>query len=81
MNSEAVIAMNNELGNVMDTPERVAAELMTLLSGTQKNRYIGWPERFFIKLNSVLPSLVDKALSKQLPIIRRQALATQDNHR
>jgi len=25
--------------------------------------YIGWPERFFLKLNALLPRLVDRALA------------------
>jgi hypothetical protein len=31
------------------------------------------PERFFARLNGVLPGLVDRALKKQLPVIRRHA--------
>ncbi|MFA7552914.1 MAG: SDR family oxidoreductase [Spongiibacteraceae bacterium] len=76
MNSDVVVNLNKELGNTMDAPERVAKELITLLNKSQRSRFIGWPERFFIKLNSLFPSIVDKALAKQLPIIRRLALAT-----
>ncbi|MDO8860832.1 SDR family oxidoreductase [Haliea sp. E1-2-M8] len=75
MNSAAVQAMNSELGTAMDPPERVADELMALLARGNGVRFIGWPERFFIKLNSVLPGLVDKALLRQLPVVRRHALA------
>lgn len=75
MNSAAVQAMNRELGTAMDPPERVALELMALLRGDKGWRFIGWPERFFIKLNSVFPALVDRALLRQLPVVRRHALA------
>lgn len=78
MNPQHVVAMNEELGNTMDAPERVAAELMVLLRKGAGTRYIGWPERFFVKLNSLLPSLVDGALAKQLPVIRRQAVAGKE---
>jgi short-subunit dehydrogenase len=81
MNPDEAVALNNELGNTMDTPERVASELMMLLNNAQRTRYIGWPERFFITLNNLFPSLVDKALNKQLPAIRRQALAATMNQR
>ena len=77
MNSEAVVAMNAELGNAMDSPQWVASQLMKLLHKSSGSRYLGWPERFFIKLNSILPSIVDKALAKQLPVIHRQAMAEQ----
>jgi len=74
MNSAAVVAMNEELGNTMDPPERVAGEFMALLKKEQRTRFIGWPERFFVKLNSLFPSVVDGALGKQLSVIRRQTL-------
>ena len=32
------------------------------------------PERFFARLNQLLPAVVDRALSKQLPTIKRFAL-------
>lgn len=81
MNSDNVVAMNRELGNTMDTVERVAEEFLALLGGGQPERYIGWPERFFVKLNALLPSVVDRALRKQLPEIHRQALAENRRYR
>ncbi len=75
MNSETVVAMNQELGNAMDSPEWVACELIKLLEKSACSRYLGWPERFFIKLNGLLPAVVDKALAKQLPVIQRNAMA------
>lgn len=80
MNSAGVQAMNRELGTAMDSPERVADELMALLAGDQGARFVGWPERLFIKLNSVLPSVVDRALLRQLPVVRRHALADASAH-
>jgi short-subunit dehydrogenase len=75
MNPAEVVAMNEELGNATDSPERVAAELLTQLRKCQRSRYIGWPERFFVRLNGLFPSVVDHALARQLPVIRRRALA------
>lgn len=75
MNSETVVAMNRELGNAMDSPEWVASELIKLLKKSTGSRYLGWPERFFIKLNGLLPAVVDKALAKQLPVIYHHAMA------
>ncbi|MFT4826588.1 MAG: short-subunit dehydrogenase [Halioglobus sp.] len=75
MNSEEVVAMNSQLGNRMDDAEWVAKQLMILLSQRDGARFLGWPERFFIKLNCLFPGVVDKALGRQLPIIRRYALA------
>ncbi|MEQ9465634.1 MAG: SDR family oxidoreductase [Haliea sp.] len=80
MNSAEVQAMNRELGNAMDPPERVARELMSLLATNRGVRAVGWPERFFIKLNSIFPGLVDRALLRQLPVVRRYALAAASRH-
>ena len=37
----------------------------------------GWPEKLFVRLNGLLPRLVDQALRKQLPVIKRFARAGQ----
>lgn len=74
INNAQVVAMNQELGNKMDEPEVVASHLMKLLQSSNiLIRYIGWPEKLFVLINSVLPQVVDKALFKQLPVIRRFA--------
>ena len=72
MNSAAVVAMNKELGNAMDDPQVVVQHLVRLLeSGAGRDRFIGWPERLFVRLNGLIPSLVDRAMRKQLPVILR----------
>ena len=63
--------MNNELGTKMDSVQQVASELMVFLTVDKSSQYLGWPEKLFVKINSVLPWIVDKSLSKQLPIIKR----------
>ena len=74
MNPPEVVALNRELGNITDSPERVAGELLTLLKRGKGSRAVGVPARFFARLNALFPSLVDGALAKQLPTIRRRAL-------
>lgn len=72
INNDKVVAMNNELGTHMDTPDDVAAQFIKFISSSKKNSfYVGWPEKLFIKINSVLPNIVDKSIIKQLPIIKR----------
>lgn len=73
LNSMAVIALNEALGNRVDSPNKVAAELMSLLSSTRKHRYMGWPENLFIRINGLFPGMVHKALVKKLPVIRHHA--------
>jgi short-subunit dehydrogenase len=73
LNSMAVTALNEALGNSVDSPHQVAQELMNLLSGTRKHHYMGWPERLFVRVNGLFPGLVHQALVKKLPIIRHHA--------
>lgn len=74
LNSDKLVAMNNELGTAMDKPSVVADEVMNVISDRRPlDKYMGWPEKFFVKVNALLPALVDSSLRKQLPIIRRFA--------
>lgn len=74
LNSEAVCAMNRELGNAMDEPEIVAAQVELMLSAKQmRDRNIGWPERLFLRINSLFPRIIDRALHGKLSTIRRHA--------
>ncbi len=74
MNSPEVMAMNEELGNRVDAPEAVAEELAALLQRGKGSRLVGRPERLFARLNALFPSLVDSALARQIPTIKRKAL-------
>ena len=74
MNSASIVAMNDELGNKVDEPELVARAALDLLRCKKSlNRYLGWPERFFVSLNALFPSVVSGALKKQLAVILRYA--------
>ena len=80
LNSATVNAMNEELGNAVDSPEVVAGALEKMLSAKRmRDQNIGWPERFFLRINSVLPQIVDLALRGQLPAIRRFAQSGKAN--
>jgi short-subunit dehydrogenase len=73
INSSAVERMNAELGVAMDPPELVAKAVCDMLAGDRVESVIGWPEKLFARLNGILPRVVDGALRKQLPVIRRYA--------
>ncbi len=70
LNAPEVDAMNTALGNAVDEPRAVAAELLALLHTEASARYIGWPEKLFVRVNQILPGIVDSALRKQLGVIR-----------
>ena len=76
MNGAAMCALNAELGIAVDPPEAVAAALVALLEKPVRERPLGMPERLFARLNQIAPGLVDRALRRQLPVIRRHARET-----
>jgi len=73
MNAAAVTAMNTELGVAMDPPAQVAIAACNLLEAGGRSAVFGWPERLFVRINALLPGVVDGSLRKQLPVIRRHA--------
>lgn len=77
MNASAVERMNTELGVAMDPPAAVAAAACNLLETGRLEAVFGWPEKLFVRINALLPRVVDASLRKQLPAIRRHALAAQ----
>lgn len=72
-NPAAVDAMNEELGTAVDTPREVAEALCALLTAGEPQATLGWPEKLFVKINALMPGIVDRSLAKQLPVIRKYA--------
>lgn len=73
LNSDNVVTMNRELKVAMDSPAKVASELIAFINTKKRVRYLGWPEKLFVFINQLAPSLVSKSLQKNLPVIRRYA--------
>ena len=65
MNSDAVYEMAKETGMNMDSPEKVADEIIHAIKNDKANHFIGFPEKLFARINAILPGFVDKALNKQ----------------
>ncbi|WP_314409908.1 SDR family oxidoreductase [Pseudomonas kuykendallii] len=70
MNSSAAMALNEALKTSVDEPHGVAREVMGAIRKNLNELYLGWPEKLFVRLNGLLPGVVDRALRKQLPVIR-----------
>jgi short-subunit dehydrogenase len=73
LNSSAVVRMNEALKVAMDPPEQVAVAIVRAIEQERAEVYLGWPEKLFVRLNAVLPRLVDGALRKQHEIMRKFA--------
>jgi short-subunit dehydrogenase len=73
MNAAAVVELNRQLKVSMDDPQAVARQIVRAIEREREELYLGWPEKIFVRLNSLLPRMVDQALRKQLPLIQRFA--------
>lgn len=73
LNNSAINSLNEALGNKSDTPEYVARQILDVLEHNSRVRYLGWPEKLFVRINAIFPSLVDGALGKKLAVIKQFA--------
>ena len=73
LNSERVVALNQLLNVQMDPPEVVAAAVISAMVKRSTRLQLGWPEKLFVRLNGLFPRMVDRAIAKQLPHIKRFA--------
>lgn len=64
-NSDQVTEMCQQLKMNMDEPDEVASMIVGALESGAKDTYLGFPEKLFVRINSLFPRLVDKALSGQ----------------
>jgi short-subunit dehydrogenase len=63
MLSPAIRKYADLTGMNVDPPEFVAKKIVTAIEQRKKDVYIGFPERFFVRLNAVMPRLVDAAVA------------------
>lgn len=63
-NTGLVDRMAQGLGMAVDDPERVGARIVAAMDRLQAETTIGWPERFFARLNGLSPRLVDGGLAR-----------------
>ena len=79
INNESVDAMNKELGSKMDKPAEVAKQLLSFMQTQDRQYFVGWPEKLFVRLNGLFPGLVENSIVKQLPTIKHYLAAAKNN--
>jgi len=47
----------------MDEPSWVADKILNAIISNKKERYLGFPEKLFVKTNAIFPRLVDWSLA------------------
>jgi short-subunit dehydrogenase len=69
-NQSAVTRMAHALKMNQDEPEAVAASVIAAIERDGRDHYLGWPEKVFVRINSLFPRLVDQPLMKQVDQMR-----------
>ena len=49
----------------MDEPDAVAKQIVKSIRKGEKERHLGFPESLFVRINAILPGLVDSAVRQQ----------------
>jgi len=69
-NQDAVARMAVALKMAQDDPADVASQVLAAISCERADTYLGWPEKLFVRINALLPRLVDQSLMKQVAQMR-----------
>jgi short-subunit dehydrogenase len=72
-NSPAVDALNAALRTGYDSPETVARALCAAIVSGAARTQMGRAESVFVRLNALLPRLIDRNLAAQWPLVRQWA--------
>lgn len=70
LNTGKVMELAERTKMHMDAPELVVARIRQAVLAQAKDVYLGFPESLFVRINALLPRLVDKALAKNDAIAR-----------
>lgn len=71
INSEQVLQMNSSMGSQVDSPEQVADAFIKFLHSSKRHLVLGWPEKFFARINGALPEIVDQAFLQKVKKIKQ----------
>ncbi|NAW63915.1 SDR family oxidoreductase [Photobacterium halotolerans] len=71
LNSTTVTELNQQLGNHIDAPRWVAKQVLHSLIKETPIRWLGWPEKLWVRVNQIFPASVAKAIRKQSNTIRQ----------
>ncbi len=71
LNSSAVYEMGKAVKMNMDDADKVAAQIIQAIIKDKKEKYLGFPESLFVKINSIFPGIVDMATRSQNKIAKK----------
>lgn len=71
LNSCAVYDMAKEVKMNMDSPDWVAKKIIKSIIKNNKEKYLGFPESLFVRINAIFPGIVDIATRSQNKIAEK----------
>lgn len=71
LNNEKILKLAELTKMNMDAPEKVAARMIAAIENDARDVYIGFPESLFVRVNALLPKIIDGALAKNDRIARK----------
>jgi short-subunit dehydrogenase len=78
--NEPLLREINELSGVRtDDTSVVAKQIADAIARLPRERFIGWPERLFVKINAVLPGLVDRSMKKQARLLNGSRIVDEQH--
>jgi len=76
LNNEKILQLAARTKMAMDEPNQIAKRMIEAIEKDAKDVYIGFPESLFVRVNALLPRIVDGALAKNDRIARDILTAT-----
>lgn len=70
LNNALILELAARTHMAMDSPAWVAKQMFQAITRRATDVYLGFPESFFVRLNGLLPRLVDRALAKNDRVAR-----------
>jgi short-subunit dehydrogenase len=71
INSDKVNELNNKLKNAVDKPEHIVPQIIAAIEKNKSEKFFGFPEKIFTKINALFPSVVSNAINKEHKTIKQ----------
>lgn len=71
LNNSAIMNMAQKTKMTMDPPEIIAQKIVLAIAKGQKEKYFGFPESLFAKINAIFPRLIDIGVSAETQIMKK----------
>jgi short-subunit dehydrogenase len=71
INSSKVDELNTKLKNSVDTPQQIVPQIINAIEKGKIEKFFGFPEKLFAKINTLFPSIVSNAINKEHTTIKQ----------